>query len=131
MKLQLVIFRTAMLAKIKGFDIECNNAISTKTKDILFSTISTNNSQWANASIEEHPDLIALPTQALLKKWLRETHNISIHVDDYTSKGKVMYDYSIGLLGSQDDNPVGEFTSYESALEEALQVALNMIKCNT
>lgn len=60
-------------------------------------------------------------------KWLREECNISVKVDDYQSGFKVLYDVNVCKLGSQDDNPEGEFSTYEKALEYGLKKALKLI----
>lgn len=62
-----------------------------------------------------------------IKKWLREEHKISIKIDDFYTNSRIRYDYNVCKLGSQDDNSEGVFVTYEEALEEALQKALNMI----
>lgn len=63
-----------------------------------------------------------------VQKWLRNEHNISIIIDDFTSNSKIRFDYSISKLGSQDDNPTGIFETYEEAHEKALSQALKLIK---
>jgi hypothetical protein len=67
------------------------------------------------------------PTQSLMLKWLREEHKISVKVDDYQSGFKVFYDVNMCKLGSQDDNPEGQFSTYEKALEYGLKKTLKLI----
>jgi hypothetical protein len=68
------------------------------------------------------------PSQAVLESWIRDEHEISIHVDDYYTNSRVRFDYSVGGLGSQDDNPTGVFDTYEMAKEAGLMHALITIK---
>ena len=96
-----------------------------------------NNSEFSHNS-EEDPEvvewkelmktLVLAPTQSLLQKWLREVHKISIKIDDYYTNSRVRFDYNICELGSQEDNPVGIFETYEEALETGLYQALKQIK---
>ena len=73
-------------------------------------------------------DYIHAPTQSLLQKWLREVHEISIKIDDFYTNSRVRFDYNVCELGSQEDNPVGIFETYEEALEIGLYQALKQSK---
>lgn len=68
------------------------------------------------------------PTLTVLRKWLREKHQISIKIDDFTTMGRIRFDYNISELGSQEDSPAGTFETYEQALEEALEIAFENLK---
>ncbi len=109
MEEQLISFETIKLAKKKGIDF----------RDNIFKKVTINNKAGTYH---------AYVTQSLLQKWLREVHNISIKIDDFHSNSKLRFDYSISILGSQEDNPQGIFETYEEALEEALQEALKTLK---
>ena len=119
LKEKLISFETAKLAKEKGFHISSRGEGMGKRVFI--------NGELVNA-IFSSKDHIHAPTQSLLQKWLREVHEISIKIDDYYTNSRVRFDYNVCELGSQEDNPVGIFETYEEALETGLQEALKLIK---
>ena len=122
MEEELISLETAKLAKEKGF-----NGLVLAYHNPIYGIVKI---QGGSCDMNAKPwgiDYFSLPTQSLLKKWLRDEHSISIKVDDFTTDSKIRYDYSISKLGSQDDNPQGIFVSYEAALEEGLQEALKLI----
>ena len=128
MKDTLISFETAKLAKEKGFDLECKAAISSKTRDVIVSTFGTSNSQWANISLKEYPDLVSAPTQSLLQKWLREKHKIDIWLGKGGSKGDKYHaeDITKNNIVFLEDSEM--FNTYEQALEKGLYQALMLIK---
>ena len=119
LKEKLISFETAKLAKEKGFHISSRGEGMGKRVFINGELVNT---------IFSSKDHIHAPTQSLLQKWLREVHNVSIKRDDYYTYSRVRFDYNICELGSQGDNPVGVFETYEEALEIGLQEALKLIK---
>ena len=135
---KLISFETAILAKEKGFKNACDGFVN-KDNEYIFmpDLLYPNNSEFSHNS-EEDPEvvewkelmntLVLAPTQSLLQKWLREVHEISIKIDDYYTNSRVRFDYNVCELGSQEDNPVGIFETYEEALEIGLQEALKQIK---
>ena len=135
---KLISFETAILAKEKGFKNACDRFVN-KDNEYIFmpDLLYPNNSEFSHNS-EEDPEvvewkelmktLVLAPTQSLLQKWLREVHKISIKIDDYYTNSRVRFDYNVCELGSQEDNPVGIFETYEGALEIGLQTALKLIK---
>ena len=135
---KLISFETAILAKEKGFKNACDGFVN-KDNEYIFmpDLLYPNNSEFSHNS-EEDPEvvewkelmktLVLAPTQSLLQKWLREVHEISIKIDDYYTNSRVRLDYNVCELGSQEDNPVGIFETYEEALEIGLQEALKQIK---
>ena len=135
---KLISFETAILAKEKGFKNACDRFVN-KDNEYIFmpDLLYPNNSEFSHNS-EEDPEvvewkelmktLVLAPTQSLLQKWLREVHEISIKIDDYYTNSRVRFDYNVCELGSQEDNPVGIFETYEEALEIGLQEALKQIK---
>ena len=135
---KLISFETAILAKEKGFKNACDRFVN-KDNEYIFmpDLLYPNNSEFSHNS-EEDPEvvewkelmktLVLAPTQSLLQKWLREVHKISIKIDDYYTNSRVRFDYNVCELGSQEDNPVGIFETYEEALETGLQEALKLIK---
>ena len=134
---KLISFETAILAKEKGFKNACDGFVN-KDNEYIFmpDLLYPNNSEFSHNS-EEDPEvvewkelmktLVLAPTQSLLQKWLREVHEISIKIDDYYTNSRVRFDYNVCELGSQEDNPVGIFETYEEALEIGLYQALLLI----
>jgi len=80
-------------------------------------------------------EVVSAPTQALLQRWLREVHNIVIVIlpyIGYLSKRK-SWAMEYMLLTNLYDNylfeiDTAEYHSYEEALEEGLEGALDLIK---
>ena len=118
LKEKLISFETAKLAKEKGFHISSRGEGMGKRVFINGELVNT---------IFSSKDHIHAPTQSLLQKWLREVHNVSIKIDDYYTNSRVRFDYNICELGSQEDNPVGIFETYEEALDAGLYQALLLI----
>ena len=118
LKEKLISFETAKLAKEKGFHISSRGEGMGKRVFINGELVNT---------IFSSKDHIHAPTQSLLQKWLREVHEISIKIDDYYTNSRVRFDYNVCELGSQEDNPVGIFETYEEALETGLYQALLLI----
>jgi len=115
----LISFKTAKLAKEKGFD-----------KIVI-------------ASRKGKEMILHCPTQSLLQKWIREAHNIflTIYCDCHGKYDYHMYDVNISKqCGVNLENQVDEsgcfeigqniykFNSYEEALEEGLYEILKIIK---
>ena len=119
LKEKLISFETAILAKEKGFHISSRGEGMGKRVFI--------NGELVNTIFSSKVHIHA-PTQSLLQKWLREVHNVSIKIDDYYTNSGLRFDYNVCELGSQEDNPVGIFETYEEALEIGLQEALKLIK---
>jgi hypothetical protein len=117
MKEQIITFETAKLAKEKKFDI------FTKQEYM----ISSSGDFWL-IDYNQHPghseEFIKAPSQSLLQKWLREEHNIHIHICPtdtgrwlrqlHTTKGEFI------LIEEY-------FDTYEEALEDGLIEALKLI----
>ena len=135
MEEQLISFNTAKLAKEKGFNEKCTNTYmyggsSYKTTPYYFEE------KASNSEIESQS--YSAPTQSLLQKWLRETHNIHI-MDNYMPNIKkwdfVVYDLNLNGMAwvkhySEYRRSHGNrrFNSYEEALENGLVEALELIK---
>lgn len=160
MEEQIVSFEVAKLAKEKGFNGKCIAYYNT-FKDITFNSITdweyttkqcllgsdapleTYKVGIARAeylfksmnSEESHKkSLWDAPTQSLLQRWLRETHNIHVFVaSDYNySLNKIIY-YSrireIDLIEKEVKEEWGNScNTYEEALEVGLLNALKSIK---
>lgn len=121
MKEQLILFKTAKLAKEKGFDKNTlywyhRNTKKLNKNDLMFSMNKLTNNYSA-------------PTQALLQKWLRETCNIIVASNHYEFKASSNngWYYTIGN-SIQTLYYIGKFKTYEKALERGLQEALKLIK---
>ena len=138
LKEKLISYETAKLAKEKGFKNACDCFVNKDNEYIFMPDLLYPNNSEFTYDPENDPEVIEweelmktlalAPTQSLLQKWLREVHNVSIKIDDYYTYSRVRFDYNICELGSQEDNPVGVFETYEEALETGLQEALKLIK---
>lgn len=113
---QLISFETAVLAKEKGFDIECNIQFHDKG---IFQLATPENT-------------FERPTQSLLQKWLREKHNI--HIEVYCSKLEKdpsrKWRCEIKYISSPFKRTTGHYyigRTYEEALEQGLIEALKLI----
>lgn len=133
---ELVGFEVAKLAKERGY---VNNACK------QYNRIGTHIYESIQ-SIQIASDLgfvIPAPTQSLLKRWLREKHEIHIKVDDFIdSETGIEWDYEIVKIGTDldekghyvplvpysMDDPCRKFKTYEQSLEKGLLTALKLIK---
>lgn len=124
MKEELVSFKTALLAKEKGFNhlkANCfgdNMAYQIDSEKLLFAN---------NASIMNGGYVLA-PTQSLLQKWLREKHNIfviSLPWRDHQTDNNDSYEFRPMIVGRKTFDC---YKKYEEALEKGLYEALKLIK---
>lgn len=143
MKESLVTFKTAKLAKEKGFNNISNILyFYTKPKSKMFGIdekgryYPIKNTPKKLYKIGEHATLnienvIESPTQSLLQKWLREEKNIIVYqtfvlYPSFSWKYNILHRendkllYAIILGGSQN-------LSFEESLEEGLEKALNLL----
>jgi len=148
---------TAKLAKEKAFNIPCEyyHRIPTmlhfredeqviryfdsqKEKGNL-DKVENNKFKAACINWNEREHQVSVPYQSDLQKWLREFHKIEIVVSICAAVNYSGYDYSVidcnekeaiwyNSLCVNNDEFVGTFKTYEDALEEALNIALNKIK---
>lgn len=126
MKDQIISFETAVLAKEKGFNIECEKYYNTTTKECW-----TNN--WLDGEFP-HVDAAYAPTQSLLQKWLRGKHDIFVRVDTININKYYHFINITNYNGNKDglikycskENNYG-FNKYENALEEGLKIALRLL----
>ena len=112
MKEELVSFKTAKLAKEKGFDEICSYLYE-NSKVIVYTT-------HKNSGLNKHFDWYSAATQSLLQKWLREAHEIFVSVD-VNFNVKIYYKDEL-------HNEIFNFNSYEEALEKGLQEGLKLIE---
>jgi hypothetical protein len=131
MKEQLITFETARLAKDKGFDIPTRNFYADFTwKSIeIYSCNEVGYGEFTDSMENEHGfgDIVLIPTQSLLQKWLREVHKIDVFVVAcYIGEKKHRYSYYItNPLDTDADG--SESLTYEEALEIGLQEGLKLI----
>ena len=129
MKEQLISFETAKLAKEKGFGGKELTTLNGYFRGGVLCNIPCN-----NKSDFCHEDEFSAPTQSLLQKWLRETHqlHLEIQVQDYVETPKFYWN----IFGAYKNNkmiiciansPREDYVSYEEALEAGLQKALSCI----
>jgi hypothetical protein len=126
MKEELITFETAKLAKEKG----CKLKLFGKGFEYIDED---GNQYWTSIekgiSGKENTKPVIKCRQSLLQKWLREDRSISIVVDDFIANGRIRYDQKVKPLGSQDVDFCDEpYETYEEALEDALKIALKLIK---
>jgi len=146
MKEELISFKTAKLAKEKGFDENINRYYEQKhgsTNIHMYEGSVTNNS-------------ILAPTQNLLQRWLREVHRIHIVINLWIDMDRVYhYNYTLSqeyypgttkktfipfvkyvkktgrIADWRINHPIKEnvysWRTYEEALEAGLQEALKLI----
>ena len=128
----IVKFKTAQLAKEKGFNLPCYTCYNNKEKleptyelncigceggidfDEFFRDY--NNTPSLEAYLKS--ELISAPTQSELQTWLRDKFNLKVLVD-----WGYGYEYKIVNFFKAD----GTYNSYEEALEEGLFEALKLI----
>lgn len=112
MQEKLVDFQVAKLAKEKGFNWWCRYYY-----EVTEEPASIQNLNYKNEEPFKQP---AIPTQALLQKWLREVHGIFVSVD-VNFNVKIYYKDEL-------HNEIFNFNSYEEALEKGLQEGLKLIE---
>lgn len=114
MEEQLISFKTAKLAKEKGFDIATIHRYD-EFGQIVEGMVFSNREIYA-------------PTQSLLQKWLREKHKIHIWTimtgaEIFTTH--LLHDYWTHV--HREKGRIKEFDTHEMALEKGLQIALKLI----
>ena len=138
MKEQLINFKTAKLAKEKGFNIQCfyyydkiekliepyeENGSST---DVEFRVNLTDLLDNYNEGYREN---YSASTQSLLQKWLREKHHLIIIIAYQYEHDSTSYSYWIYKENNSlpINQWVNDLNTYEEALELGLQEALKLI----
>lgn len=135
---ELVKYKTALLAKEKGFKENVENyfwynskyhengeELNCLKKDKKFNL---KNREMDNFEIGN--PYIKRPTQSILTKWLREKHNIDVIIHRSFSMQN-SYHYCIIVNGDYDNEIKQECIpnrSYEEAVEAGLLHGLNLIK---
>lgn len=133
MKEQLIDFETAKLAKAKGFNqivgigVKYNLGQYYNHKGELNGAFSIEHLRSiVNKEEANSEPIVAAPTQSLLQKWLREVHSIIVSVDIGDDR---TYFISLTVIShnSNGDNIWGNYKTYEEALDNGLQEALEQI----
>jgi hypothetical protein len=129
---KLIDFKTAVLAKEKGFNWET-----------LYCYLENGELQYSSGDDGDHDgynhnkwDNISAPTQSLLQAWLREKYNIHIELQfsrNSTDDGLEWWFYlypNINIGGRVKFFPyeIGENLTFNAALEQGLLKALKFIK---
>lgn len=136
MQEQIILFKTARLAKEKGF-FEWSPK---RYKDGKL-TYSPCLKYAKTGLVKPDQNQIFAPTQSILQKWLREKHNIHIEINSITTltNGYYIILRGIGFELNLDNDSQGNyypilenlgykvFSSYEEALEAGLFEALKLI----
>lgn len=145
-KEQYVTFKTATLAKEKGFNESIGswyftNLKSKKQSHILgfggiglgsFINEFLDNESFEKKFNNDDENYISAPTQSLLSRWLREEKNICMEI--YVSGSGFMwalFDINAKIHKADSNctgpNSGGRWDSHEEAMEDALQKALSLI----
>jgi len=128
MKEQLINYETAKLASEKGFidkDCRIRGYLKEFPTQLTYST-----------HIQD--GFYYFPSQTILQKWLRETHNIHCNISVEFYKTGINYLWQVLIYDPTDNMCVspkssglygdnGEYESYEDALEKCLYHALTLI----
>jgi hypothetical protein len=129
MEEKLIKKETAKLAREVGFDIECRDFYSNIEEGVVSVY------DWIGDSFEIHREMCKefveyeCPTQSLLQKWLRDTHNIHIYIKKgYFESDKDSFWYvnvmKIGIDTSDDGQVSSSIQELEGTFEEVLEVGL-------
>lgn len=113
--------------KAAGFDEPCDHyycAFDNET-DVRFWSIHPAQSHNGFANPKDKV-IAAAPTLWQVQKWLREKHHISIRVS-YISYHKVWFADWLNLDSGEFDDTDATFDTYEEALSEGIETALELI----
>lgn len=121
MEEQKITFKTAELAKEKGFDEPCKTYYSKMGKSHSSKQKLTHKSLRSGGCLK--------PTQSILQKWLREKINIDLFVVPAIKANHyewlLLYELGSGVRDEIEADQ--SFIIYEDALERGLQIALKHI----
>jgi len=129
MEEQLISFETAKLAKEKGFNIATFYGYNSKGLIQEYFTHASYAPGEPEIRLHEFLNIweYQAPTQFLLQKWLRTTHNHFITVIKESHNEYFCEEYD-ELLGGMVLFLVTDYETYEDALEAGLYEALKLIK---
>lgn len=117
----------ALKLKACGFDEPCDHyycAFDNET-DVRFWSIHPAQSHNCFANPKDKV-IAAAPTLWLAQKWLREKHHISVRVS-YIAYHKAWFADWLNLDSGEFDDTDATFATYEEALSEGIETALELI----
>lgn len=114
---ELVTYEVAKLAKEKGFNEPTYDYFINGDKN---RTGQSKHIYWHNEVCED----IAIPTQALLQRWLREKKFIDIEIYPIFINGVRVYTACMYAPNLNKPKKFNYFDTYELALEDGLKYAL-------
>ena len=131
MEEQLIILKTAKLAKKKGFNKKCRN---------FFNSGSQFKSQSDPIIRTGSGVIIEQPSQSLLQTWIRKKYKVSVEANYKTFGVKSSNGWYYSFMDLKKEGRIGYgengkdlfngFNSYEAALEAGLEQALEFIQKN-
>jgi len=145
MEEDVVLFDTAKLAKEKGFESVIGLGHVKPRGQYYNSDGVLNGCVLKELKSKLNKDntfvSIAAPTQSLLKKWLREKHNIIVSADALKYEdGNLKWGYFISIINNngyfitgcehkeiEDPKMIPYFSSYEKAIEAGLKESLSFV----
>lgn len=119
-----VTYEQAVKLKELGFNYKCNHLYSIENPNNIIRT-----SNYHNKAVIT--DTILAPTLSQVQKWLREVKGISIEPIScgFDDNDNAVWSSFICLLKSKkENNQTALFKSYEQALSEAIDKALEILK---
>lgn len=117
MKEELISFKTAKLAKEKGFSSATSRQYDSKGE--------CHHALSIGIGADEYLKRTAAPTQSLLQKWLREEHCTDVLIVPALKENH----YEPLIIDNNENQTVSDecFVCYEEALEKGLYEALKLI----
>lgn len=126
-----VSFETAKTLKELGFDWDSYGVFDglKLIKDKLYYN-------FGNANHNKYGDLISAPTQEVVRRWLRNKHDIYIDIVTSVLDNEIYYRYVVTRIAKNDEETYlrrtidcgGDIATYEYILETAIMGALNFLK---
>jgi hypothetical protein len=127
MKEEIITFKTAKLAKEKGFNLRIQKFYLHKgVKDVDLKKhpvpkLNSADNELRYSNWNNRASRTSAPTQSLLQRWLREVHNINVYCTP------TIHDDKFWINNIASHNPVF-IGNYEEALEKGLIEALKILK---
>lgn len=135
MQEELIAFKTAKLAKEKGFNEPCWEAYGVysqlgvlKGNECLQTSFENEFGGTFDQQDYDRDNFYLAPTQSLLQRWLRETHEIHITLHKGVADKYWYKIFSHLYLGINNTVESKLYNNYEEALEKGLFEALKLIK---
>ena len=125
---QLITFKTAKLAKEKGFSPKTKKFYNTRIPEES-EVVKTFSMKMPWNTFSDNPYTIAIVPQSLLQKWLREKHNLDANViTKHKDLGKFYGGFVDTNNGEINKSYGSNFRTYEEALEKGLKEGLKLIE---